>query len=345
MRSTRTLPVVPEGLRRASAAPVVSVYLPFDPAAGPDGNERRVAAAAEDAAAQVRARAPGPACDALVANLADALGSVDLRHPPAGLAVFATPDGWQAAVLPEPPAPRVVVDGVPALRGLLLARQRTPDGRALLISARGARLVDLVGGHATEHAGDGFPVRVDPPVEADAPHGDFPLDEHERAEARRFVFRAVDHTLAPLQRRDPLPLVLVGETRDLAYYDEVTELGPHVVGRVRGNHEHDPPHAIAPLVLDALRRHVEAEATEAARRALEALPAGAVAGVHDVAEAARAGRGRELVVEEGLGADADDGGDLVERIVAAVVEHGGDVVHVPTGVLSGARGVALTLRY
>ncbi|GIU87131.1 MAG: hypothetical protein KatS3mg009_1646 [Acidimicrobiia bacterium] len=345
MRSTRTRPDVPEGLRRAWAAPVVSVYLPFDPADGPDGNERRAAAAAEEAAAAVRARAAGPGCEELVANLADALGSVDPRHPPAGLAAFATPDGWEAAALPEPPAPRVVVDGVPALRALLLARQRTPDGRALLISARGARLVDLVGGHAAEHEGDGFPVRIDPPVEADAPHGDFPLDEHERAEARRFVFRAVDHTLAPLQRREPLPLVLVGETRDLAYYDEVTRLGPQVVGRVRGSHEHDPPHAVAPLVLDALRRHVEADATEVARRALEALPAGAVAGVDAVAEAARAGRGRELVVEEGLGAAADDGGDLVERIVAEVVAHGGDVVHVPAGVLAGVGGVVLTLRY
>lgn len=332
-------------LTRTHGSPVVSLYVALDPTCAPDDNERRLEAAREDVAIRLRSRPNGFDTERVVDRISEAMDAIDLRHPPAGVALFATPEEWHSFPLAAAPRPRAIVATSPALRDLLLAWQRTPNGRALLLAMHRTRLLDVVDGTCTEHEGDGFPVVVEPPVEADTPHRDFPLAEHERAEAVRFAFRVVDRTLAPLQNGDPLPLVLVGVERDLAYYDEVTRHGSHVVGRVRGNHEHDPVSVVAPLVLDVLRAHAEAEAEAEARRVSESIGTEAVAGIEEVARAARAGRGRRLVVEDDYVASSDSGGDLVDAVVADVVAHGGEVVHVRPDALRQYGRIALLLRY
>lgn len=332
-------------LTRTRGFPVVSLYVALDQTSAPADNERRFEAAREEVAERLRRRPNGFDTARVVGSVSEAMDAIDLQHPPAGVAVFATPEEWHSFRLPVAPRSRVVVAGSPALRDLMLARQRTPNGRALLLAMHRTRLVDVVDGTCTEHGGDGFPISVEPPVEADTPHRDFPLAEHERAEAMRFAFRVVDRTLAPLQNGDPLPLVLVGVERDLAYYDEVTRHGRQVVGRVRGNHEHDPVSAVAPLVLDVLREHAEAAAEAEARRVTESIGGEAVAGIEDVARAARAGRGRRLVVEEDYVESSEAGDDRVDAVVEDVVAQGGDVVHVRPDALREHGRVALLLRY
>jgi len=338
----------PDVLQRLTSArgyPVVSLYVALDQTSAPADNERRLEAACEEAAERLRRGPDGADAARVVGRLSEATDAIDLQHPPAGVAVFATPEEWHSFRLSVAPRTRVVVAGSPALRDLLLARQRTPNGRALLLAMHRTRLLDVVDGTCTEHDGDGFPVVVEPPVEADTPHRDFPLAEHERAEAARFAFRVVDRALAPIQNGDPRPLVLVGVERDLAYYDEVTRHGRHVVGRVHGNHEHDPVSAVAPLVLGVLREHAEAEAEAEARRVTESIGSRAVAGIEDVACAVREGRGRRLVVEEDYVACSETGDDRVDSVVADVVAHGGDVVHVRPGALRAHGRIALALRY
>jgi hypothetical protein len=246
-----------------------------------------------------------------------------------------------------------------AIRGLLTALSRSSNARGVVLSRTKTRCVDLTGRTAVERHDFGFPVEVEAPVEADAPHRDFPLDEHEHAEAAKFVFRAVDDAPRSLQRNDERPLVLLGAVRDLAYFDEVTAQHESIIGRVQGDYERATVGTIADLMLPILEQHRRDREQQACDDAREAIGRGAVAGIPQAWAAARAGRGRVLVVEEplryparvvddaleGARADDPDAFDAVEDTIEEVIRHGGEVVVVPGDSLTDLAGIALLTRY
>ena len=216
-----------------------------------------------------------------------------------------------------------------------------------------------MGADAIERLDFGFPVEVVPPTEADTPHRDFPLSEHELAEAAKFVFRAVDRAVGEVQKQRRRPLVIVGTDRDLAYFLEVTEHRGHIVGQIPKSHERDNPVQLAQLVEPLLIEHERREQERLHSEAREAIGTDAVSGIFDVWSAARAGRGRRLIVEDGYqyaahlvagaltGApDATTGAfDAVSDALEEVVRHDGDVVVVPAGTFADLGHIALFTRY
>jgi hypothetical protein len=346
-------------LVRLHQAPAVSIVCPLD--ARRPGNEHDPAVLRElrnEAVDNVTALLQGSAADSLVARIDEALGSIDLEHPGAGVAVLVSPDVSQVIALDVPVEPRVVVGERFAIRDLVSAVSRSARARIIVLSQQKSRCFDLSGAEIVERLDFGFPVEVVPPTETDTPHRDFPLDEHEHAEAAKFVFRAVNHALGALARQDPRPLVLVGVERDLAYFDQVADLRADVAGRVHGNHQRDTPEAISLLVQPVLAEREHQQQREACDEVREAIGAHAVSGIADTWLAARTGRGHRLVVEneycfparlvEGELEAAPEGAetrDAVEDIVEEVIRHDGDVVFVPAGSLTDLAHIALLTRY
>jgi hypothetical protein len=243
----------------------------------------------------------------------------------------------------------VVVGAGFATRALLDAAQRTVHARVLVLAAERARCFEATGPTLRELHTEGFPMHITPPVQEDTPHADLPIGEHEHAEAHRFVFRAVDHAFAARQRRQREPLIVVAVERDLAYFDEVTRHGDDIIARVRGNHIEDSVEKLEQIVAPSLDIQRQRRSTEAAGRAHELVDSRAVAGFADAIAAARAGRGHELVVEEGLrvpSAETDSAfRDPVDELIAAVLTHDGTVSIVPDGALTDVGGVVLIVRY
>jgi Bacterial archaeo-eukaryotic release factor family 3 len=295
----------------------------------------------------------------LIARIDEALSSVDLQHPSRGVAILVSDNMTRVIALDTPVGPQVVVGKRFAIWDLVAAMSRAKRARVLVLSLEKTRCIELDGEEVVERGDFGFPVEVVPPVEADAPHRDFPLSEHERSEAPKFVFRAVDHALNALEHHDRLPLVIVGATRDLAYFDEVTDRHATTVGRIPGNYERSSPEEIAHLVLPTLERHAEHERQRVCDEAREAIGTHAVAGITEAWLAARAGRGNQLVVEDGyrypahvvaerleLASDPETGPfEAVADTVEAVVRHGGEVVVVSPGSLADLGHIALLTRY
>src|SRR5262249_36283553 len=87
-----------------------------------------------------------------------------------------------------------------------------------------------------------------------------------RDEAHRKFFRSVDDAVAALQKSNPLPLVLVGVERNLAFYQEVTRQAGVVVGMLAGNHERTSPSALGKLVWPVFESGATVRRTEARRR-------------------------------------------------------------------------------
>lgn len=337
--------------------PAVSILCPLD--ARRPGNQQDsvvLAKLRDDAVESVNRVLQGPAASSLVARIDEAVGSVDLRHPSHGIAILVSANVSSVFALDTPVGPHVVVGKRFAIYDLVTAMSRRRSARVLVLSLAKTRCIDLTGEGVVERRCFGFPVEVVPPTEADTPHGDFPLSEHERAEAAKYVFRAVDDALGALRQDDPLPLVLVGTTRDLAYFDEVTEAHEATIGRVAGNYERSSLEEIAHVVGPALEAYEVRATQRVCDEVRERIGTHAVSGIVETWLAARAGRGHQLVVEDGYSYPARvvgetlqvasvGGFDAVADSVEEVLRHGGDVVVGPTGSLSDLGHIALLARY
>jgi Bacterial archaeo-eukaryotic release factor family 3 len=348
-----------ERLAKLDGTPAVSIYCPLDVRRpGNDQDPAVLAGLRERAADRVRELTPEPVARQVISKLDDAIATVDLRHPTPGVAVFVSPDTADVITLESAGDAQVAVGPRFALLHLVTAQQRLPFARVLVLSQARTRCIDITGPRATERRDFGFPVTIVAPTEADTPHRDFPLGEHETDEAVKFVLRAVDAALTPLHHRDPRPLAVLGAERDLAYFDQIKSAQFSVIGRLAGNYERDTVDEIAGRARPLLDTHRNAGVDRACEEVRDALGSHAVAGVADVWDAARSGRGRRLVVEEGYAASARIAGDAavvagdgtgtidaVEDVVVEVLRHGGEVVVARPGDLQDLGHVALLTRY
>jgi hypothetical protein len=347
-------------LTETRGEPAVSILCPLDTRRPGNPHDPRVLAGLRDRAVEaIEAVLRGREASSLIARIDDAIASVDLEHPSPGIAVLVAPGVSRVLSLDNVVEPHVVVGKTFATHDLVAALARHLRGRVLVLAQARTRCIDVTGDDAFEHHDDGFPVEVEPPTEADAPHRDFPLDEHEHAEAAKFVFRAVDHALATMQRRDVRPLVLMGTERDVAYFEGVTNWRVYVVGRVYGNYERDTVTEIGQRAGAAFAEHAETQQQATRDEIRESLGTRAVSGIADVWQVARDGRGHRLVVEDGFRFNARvvDGAleaapegeagafDAVDDVVDAVIRQGGEVVPMRAGSLSDLGQVALLVRY
>ncbi|MGQ8497302.1 baeRF3 domain-containing protein, partial [Klebsiella pneumoniae] len=69
-------------------------------------------------------------------------------------------------------------------------------------------------------------------------------------------FRGVDRALGAHTAADPLPLVIAGTERDLAYFDHVTDHAASIIGRLTGNHELTAPDELTRLATPVVEQYL-----------------------------------------------------------------------------------------
>jgi len=323
------------------ALPAVTILMPVEQRRpGNPADPLRLRELVSDAVARTDAR-DGPDASARLRRHLDRVArEIDWTHPGAGLVVLATPQHASWYALPFPVRERVVVDERFATGGVLADLARAPQYRVLVLSLATSRLFQGRGAHLNEVTRAGFPVVAQDRTEADTPHRDLPIHDQRTAAARQ-AFRAVDAALGEATRGRPLPLVIVGTTRDVAHFEEVASHARNVAGHVAGSHEDTTAPELAELVAPAVEGIVARRCAAALDRLDAAIGAKRAAlGLDEVRAAAREGRGLLLLVEEGAPLDGH-----VDEAVELVTRGGGTVVHVPPGTLAARDGVAMVLRY
>ena len=119
-----------------------------------------------------------------------------------------------------------------------------------------------------------------------------------RDESHRQFFRQVDEALAVIQKEDPLPVVVVGVDRYLAFYQEVTKDPDAIVGVVAGSHDDPSPSALGKAGLAGLQGGCDLRRTRALVRLNEAVSLNRHAsGIDQVWRAAFDKRCQTLLVE------------------------------------------------
>jgi hypothetical protein len=300
--------------------------------------------------------------DAIVKNLQEIVRNVDWAHTLDGLALFASREQSHAVSLPFRVKPRALIDETFATRDLVYAFNRAPPYRVLVLSHK-TRLYDAWTAVLDEHTAKPFSmVHRGPGGRSKLPGGKGINRSAARDDAHRTFFRSVDDAVDALQKANPLPLVVVGVERNLAFYREVTRQSGAIIGMLAGNHDQTSPSALGKLVWPVFETGATLRRTEALVQLDEAVSAHRHAsGIDQVWRAAVAGKCRTLLVEKefkypadrdpegdrllpytGKGAQALD--DAVDEVIERVMDTGGEVFFYPVGDLDVHQRIAAVMR-
>jgi len=306
-------------------------------------------------------RAVQPVLDKLEALAAQ----IDYRYALDGLALFANRELARKYYLPFTLKERVVIDETFATRDLVFALNHSPRYWVVVLSEKPTRLYEGVHDTLAEVTEFGFPMtHLGPGGEAALPGGFGIKRSAIRDEYDRQFFRHVDEGVSGCIAVDPLPIILVGVERNLAFFREVSQNNRLVCGAVTGSHDKTSAPELAKLVWPVMQAHLAQERKRAMQLLTAALGTDKHAtGMGEVWQMAQAGRGELLLVEEDFhyparldasGLDlrpADDPNapqaldDAVDNVIETVLLKNGRVVFVDSGALEAHQHIALILRY
>jgi hypothetical protein len=301
----------------------------------------------------------------LIERLDSLVEEIDWNYTLDGVALFANCDFATRLDLPFPVRERVLLDEGFATRDLVFALNRSPRYWVLVLSEQPTRLYEATRDRLQESRLGKFPIEHQGPGGATAmPGGHGVQQSATRDEYDRKFFRQVDAELSQVLAADPLPVVVTGVTRNLAFWDKVSKHKSHIAGTLEGSHDSTSAHDLGQLAWPVMQDFMAQERAQVLEELGEAVGAKQhAAGMGEVWQMAQQGRGEVLVVEEGfhypaqlhpsgLLMPAEEGapdsqfmGDAVDELVECVLAKSGRVVFVQDGALREHARIAMILRW
>ena len=299
---------------------------------------------------------------AIVKDLQQLVRKVNWKHTLDGLALFVGPKMSAAVNLPFRVKQRAVIDETFATRDLVYAFNRAVPYRVLVLGHE-TRLYDAWTSVLDEQSAKPFPmVHRGPGGASKLPGGQGINRSAVRDESHRKFFRTVVDAVDVLQKVHPLPLVVVGVERNLAFFQEVTRQAASIAGMLAGNHERTSPNSLGKLVWPVFESAATRRRTEALVQLDEAVSAGrSASGIDQVWRAAANAKCRTLLLDKefqypadlspegdrllkytGRGPQALD--DAVDEAIERVMETGGEVFFYSSGDLDAHQKIAAVLR-
>jgi hypothetical protein len=345
--------------------PALTITLPTH-RTSPDNKQDpiRVRNLVKQAAERLLAEFPKREIEPLLARLEKLAEEIDYRYALDGLVLFVNRDFGRKYYLPFSLKERIVVDETFATRDLVFALNRTPRYWVLALSEKPTRLFEAVRDSLTEISGHGFPlVHSGPGGEIRLPGAGMQKAGY-RDEYHRQFFRQVDANFGKLARQDPLPLVVVGVDRYLAFFNEVSAHKNSILTTVTGSHDKTPAHELAGLVWPLVKENLAGERAGYLKELDAAVGARRFAsGIEHVWRLADEGRVDTLLVEENYHypAHLDESGliltaaddatapgvidDAVDELIERALAKGARVRFTDDGALDHHQRIAAITRY
>jgi hypothetical protein len=303
--------------------------------------------------------------DPVLTRLDRLVAEVDFRNTTDGLALFVNQDFARITYLPFPTKERVVVDETFATRDLVYGLNHSSRYWVLVLSEKPTRLYEGANDTVVEIQDEGFPMtHAGRGGESALPGGKGVRRSALRDEVHRQFFRQVDNAFKPFYTDDPLPLVVVGVDRYLAFFSELSAHTGAVAGTIQGNHDKTSAHQLSQLTWPLIEQHLAQQRQDALNRLERAMNERKFAStVGEVWRLSLEGRGDTLLVEEDYHypAHVDESGlhitpaddaaapgvidDAVDEIIETVIDKGGQVIFLPNGDLEQHQRITLILRY
>ncbi|HAU30307.1 TPA: hypothetical protein DCW54_01595 [Candidatus Dependentiae bacterium] len=308
--------------------------------------------------------------EALFAKIDESVVKIDYARSKDGIAIFVNANVSKVFRLPVSVESRVIIDKVFALGEIDRIVHRLVQYYLLLLNEKSVRLYSGVGSILHEISDGGFPLSYERPrvetmqykvnneIVRHSPHDSEYFDEHKRQ-----FMRKVDEACKVATKDRPLPLIITGADRTMSFFKEVHK--QPIAAEVSGDFElysiFDLADAIEPAtkkLWEEKQKNKLAEFDQAVGKLHHAF------GIRAVWKMAQEGRIKDLLVEEGyavpgainkadstnimLASDSTLPGisdDLVDLVVAKVVEQGGSITFVDQDKLRGYEQIAAILRF
>ncbi len=367
------LKTVLRDLKARTADPAISILLPThrtfpDNKQDPINLKNLVKEVEERLLATMEKREVWPIMEALNTEV----DAHDHQHNMDGLAVYAGADGAQVVSLPFPVTQRAVIDTNFATRDLVRGLHDSVSYLVLVVTRELGRLVHAYNdrlihefGRRTDLQGYNFPIKN---------NSLYSTSGHERSQAasednllKEFI-NVIDKSVQELQGKrgsDRLPVIVMGDARNVALYRELCDRPSDIVGEV--TNAPDLQADAGELVTNA-QDAVAAYRNEREQQALEHLgqARGANSLVTDLSllyRAASEGNAQRLFVRRGhhqpgimdataftieTRDDADEDGvidDIVDELIELVQANGGDVAFLSADALGEEAPLGLQTRY
>jgi len=353
-------------LQQISGYPALTITLPTHRTA-PDNRQDpiRVRNLVDQATSRLLSEFSKREIAPLLDRLEKLIAEIDYRYTLDGLALFVNQEFARAVQLPFALQERVHLGETFLTRDLVYAMHRTPRYWVLVLSEKPTRLYEATREDLIEIQDDAFPITHEGPGGEQSLPGGFGIKKSAyRDEYHRKFFRQIDSALKPFLADDPLPLVVVGVDRFLAFFTEVTNFKDTILTTLQGSHDKTPPQELGkliwPHVRDALAEQRQQVLSELDKAVGERKSASTIG---EVWRLANEGRGHQLIVEKDFhfSARVDETGrhllpaedvtapgvmdDAVDEIIETVLSKQGQVVFLENGQLEAHQRIALILRY
>lgn len=353
-------------LQAIQGYPAVSIFLPTH-RTHPENQQDpvRLKNLVSQASDLLESTAPQQEIRDTIAELHAQAAKVDYRKCLDGLAIFVHTQYSGIFYLPFPVRERVVIEKTFATRDIQFALNRTPRYWVLVLSEKPTRLYQGTRDDLEEIVTGEFPMQHLGPGGAESLPGGYGVRKSViRDEYDRKFFRHVDQIFSQFASSEPLPLIVVGVDRNLAFFDEVSSNEQWIVGTLTGSHDSTSPAELAKLVWPLVNDSLAQKRQEALQELDEAVSQRKFAsGISSAWRAASQGRGDLLLVEQNyfFPARLDASGlvitpaedreapdviwDAVDELIEMVLDKQGRVVFVDDGMLDLHMRVGLVLRY
>jgi hypothetical protein len=238
--------------------------------------------------------------DVLLSRLTEVVDGLETTDFQEGLAIFVHAEFAGAYPVPFALPERVVLDDSFLTRDVVRARLQRVRYWVVTLSDN-ARV--FVGSNEKVEKRDESDMPVndrerseDPSIPGARESGHESLVDEEN---RQFN-RRVDDRLTALLQEEELPVVVLGVTRNLAFFREVTANEKAIAGTAEGNYDHASADEIAAVAWEALQPYLEQQQSANDEQWENAVSAGLfITGIEAIWEAAFDGRGDVLLVQDG----------------------------------------------
>jgi len=271
------------------------------------------------------------------------------------LTIFANTDGVQVIKLPIPATDRVVISDRFEVRPLLKALQQQEHYYILTIARQKIRLLEAYNDTLVrEIHNDDFPFSneyytKDPmKLQQDSIVDDL-LKEY---------FNVADKQFKKYYHENPLPVVLLGDTKSIAYYQEQMDIKNIVIATAAGSYDDTSSHEILKVTFPLVQQYI----ADKQMAALDAIGQAQskqrlLVDLGDIYRAAEAGAADTLylektyfyhgTIEDGTVATSDQPGaaDVSLIIIDSVLQKGGKVIFMDENTLNDYQGIVLVTRF